>query len=714
MRRWIGAAAKRCVGGVAVKDIYRMGRSEEAKMEKRSELTRREFVSAAVSAAAVGGVPPDSLLKASWGAAASAANPDWKDEGVLFLDKSPYAKLHNIPVRAVTIREGFWGARRETNVEKSITSMEKLLEANGRMNNFLRLVGKSDAVQHGPVYSDSDVYKWTEAVGFALQSGDRPELRAMADKIIQEVVAVQEPSGYLNTYYVGDKAKDRMQPDVQRWGHELYNIGHMIQGAIAYYRATGDRTLLDAGIRFVDGYLLSNFGPGADKRAILSGHPEIEMALIELYRTTGNKNYLDLAGYILHGDERIKLPQQGYVYHFCGTPFTSRTHLEGHAVRAMYACCGATDYYLETGDPAYLKTLNVLWEDLVSSQMYVTGGVGARSQGEAFGDAYELPNFTAYGESCAAIGNMMWSWRMLSATGEAKYADVIERALYNGINSGMSLDGTMYCYRNPLGFDPSGGDHIRNPWYDTTCCPPNLERTFASLPGYFYSTSKDGLYVHLYDNSQLDWHLEDGTGLKVTQKTNYPWDGNVEITVAPAEASDFTFYLRVPGWADHAEVTVNAKAVSGAKPGEYLPIHRNWSPGDVIRLAIEVVPQVIEANPRVADDTGRIAIQRGPLIYCLEEIDQPNGVSLSDVAVNPGRRPADQFQTEFKSDLLGGTVVLHHKGAVYERESAPKALYSRYSRDTRTRSVPLTFIPYYAWANRQATSMQVWNLLLQA
>jgi DUF1680 family protein len=345
--------------------------------------------------------------------------------------------------------------------------------------------------------------------------------------------------------------------------------------------------------------------------------------------------------------------------------------------------------------------------------MYVTGGVGSRSDGEAFGDAYELPNFRAYGESCAAIGNMMWNWRMLAVTGDAKFTDVMERALYNGINSGMSLDGTLYCYRNPLAFDPSTGDKIRNTWYDTTCCPPNLERTFGSLPGYFYSTSADGIYAHLYDNSELNWHLENGVGLKVTQKTNYPWDGGVEITVAPAEPSDFTFYLRIPGWADHAQVAVNAKDVSGATPGQYLPIHRRWSSGDVIQLKLEVTPQVIEANPRVADDTGRVAIQRGPLIYCLEEIDQPSGVSLSDVAVNPGRQPAEQFHPEFRKDLLGGMVVLHHTGAVYERGTSEKKLYSRYSREPKTRSVPLTFIPYYAWANRDATSMQVWNLLLQ-
>ena len=684
-------------------------------MSKRSQLSRREFVGAAISAATVSSIPIHQLLASSWGASPNASNPDWKDEGVLFVDRSPYAKLHNIPVHAVTIAQGFWGARRETNVEKSIPSMEKLLEANGRMDNYLRLVGKSDAAQRGPVYSDSDVYKWTEAAGFALQSGDRPELRALADKIIKEVVAVQEPSGYLNTYYVGDHAKDRMQPEIQRWGHELYNIGHMIQGAIAFYRATGDRTLLDSSIRFVDGYLLPNFGPGADKKPILSGHPEIELALIELYRTTGDKRHLELAGYILHGDERIKLPQSGYVYHFCGIPFTSRTHLEGHAVRAMYACCGATDYYLETGDPAYLKTLNVLWEDLVSTQMYVTGGVGARSDGEAFGDSYELPNSTAYGESCAAIGNMMWNWRMLTATGDAKYADVIERALYNGINSGMSLDGTLYCYRNPLAFDPSGGDQIRNTWYDTTCCPPNLERTFASLPGYFYSTSKDGLYLHLYDNSQLDWHLEDGTGLKVVQKTNYPWDGAAEIAITPAKPTEFTFYLRIPGWSEGTQVMINGKPVLGATAGQYLGLRRRWSSGDVVNVKFGMTPQVIEASPRVVEDYGRVTVQRGPLVYCLEQLDQPEGVALVDVSLDLRQQSGSQFHEEFQRDLLGGIVVLKHTGAVTEKSSSRTALYHRYAADApKARQVELKFVPYYAWANRAATPMQVWTPILRA
>jgi len=688
-------------------------------MSEKGRISRREFVTAAASVAAASAVPVRPFGEMSAGARALPQtsdvkltdSPPWKDQAIENLTKSPHAKLRDIPVHAVTITAGFWAPRREINVSRSIPTMHDLLEANGRMDNFRRLVGKSQAAQKGPVFSDSDVYKWTEAVGFVLQSGDQPELRQKTEKLIDEVVAIQEPNGYLNTYYQDDRKSLRMLPQTQTTGHELYNMGHMLQGAIAYYRATGDRKLLDAGIRFVNDFLLPNYGP-APKKPIVSGHPEIEMGLIELYRITGDKRQLDLAGYILGGDSRIELPERRTIYMFSGTPFVERTKMQGHAVRAMYACSGATDYYLETGDDKYWRTLNLLWNDTTGTKMYITGGVGSRSDGEAFGDAYELPNFRAYGESCAAIGNMMWNWRMLAVTGDAKFTDVMERALYNGINSGMSLDGTLYCYRNPLAFDPSTGDKIRNPWYDVTCCPPNLERTLGSLPGYFYSTSADGVYVHFYDNSELNWHLENGVGLKLAQKTKYPWDGQVDLTVTPAQPSDFTLYVRVPGWTDHAEVSVNGKTFSGATPGQYLAIRRRWSPGDAVQLKINVVPQVVAANPRVADDTGRVAVERGPLIYCLEEIDQPSGIQLSDVAVNAERRPSEAFESEFKPDLLGGMAVLHHTGSVYARGASEGLLYSRYNRDMNTRKVPLTFIPYYAWANRQATFMQVWNLLL--
>jgi DUF1680 family protein len=711
MRGYNASVSKRRMG-------ERMGRNKNT----GNKLSRRQFVVTTLSTAVISAMPANQLVvgdrqegKPAGPAARNAiANPSWRDQGVEDLNKSPHAKLRNIPIRAVTIKNGFWGDRRAVNAAKSIPSMHDLLETNGRMANFRRLAGKSDAPQRGPVYSDSDIYKWIESVGYVLQSGAVGDLKPAVDKMIDEIVAVQEPDGYLNTYYVGDRKSMRMLEQTQTTGHELYNIGHLLQGAIAYYRGTGDRRLLDAGIRFVDKFLLPAYGP-APKRTIVSGHPEIEMGLIELYRTTGDKNHLDLAGYILRGDDRVKLNERRTIYMFSGTPFTARTKLQGHAVRAMYACCGAADYYLETGDAAYWKTLNVLWEDLTQRQMYISGGVGARSDGEAFGDAYELPNSRAYGESCAAIGNMMWNWRMLAATGESKFTDVIERALYNGINSGMSLDGTLYCYRNPLAFDPSTGDKIRNPWYDTTCCPPNLERVFASLPGYFYSTSEDGIYFHLYDNSELDWHLEDGTGIRVAQKTKYPWDGKVELTVTPSQAHEFTVYLRIPGWCSNAHVAVNGKPVMVASPGRYLPLRRRWSAGDEIKFQMDMPVQLLKANSHVVEDVGRVAVQRGPILYCLEQIDQRDGISLSDVAVDLRKNPSAQFQSETKSDLLGGVVVLHHMGASLEKPSSGEPLYSRYSAEKpKVGQVPLTFIPYYAWANRDSTGMQVWTRAIQA
>ena len=684
-------------------------------MTTSNPVSRRKFIETSTAAAAAAYVANPALAFALGKPSAAARGVDstqvpWRDQGVLNLANSPYAKLHSVPVHAVTIEDGFWSKRRETNVKSSIPTMRDQLLEHGRMDNFRRLVGKSSEPQKGPVYSDSDIYKWMEAVGFALQSGELPEVHNQTAAMIKEVIAVQEPSGYINTYYVQDRAEQRMLQKTQRDGHELYCLGHMLQGAIAYYRATGDTTLLDAGAKMVDDFLIPNYGPGPDKKPIVAGHPEIEMSLIELYRTTGRKQYVDLAGYILHGDDRFKFEPSRIVYMYCGIPFTSRTKLEGHAVRAMYACCGATDYYLETGDETYWKTLTTLWNDLSQRQMYITGGVGARSDGESFGDAYELPNSQAYGESCAAIGNMMWNWRMLAASGEAKHADVIERALYNGINSGMSLDGTTYCYRNPLAFNPDSGEQIRNPWYDTTCCPPNLERTFASLPGYFYSTSKDGLYVHLYDNSTLDWHLENGTPLKVVQKTNYPWDGDVKLTVSPAEPADFAVNVRIPGWAKSAKVAVNGKVFEGAKPGEYFSIKRRWSPGDTVTLAFPMAAEIVASNPRVEENLGRVAVQRGPIVYCMEGLDQNAAAAdFAEVAIVVNPKALKAFEVQHKPALLEGVTVLKHSGAVYESASDKGPLYADATAATpKTRAESLTLIPYYAWANRKPTEMQVW------
>jgi uncharacterized protein len=650
-----------------------------------------------------------------------AQTAEWKDQGIVHTANSPHAKLHDIPIRAVTIADGFWAQRRKTNIETSIPTMRELMVRDGRMENFQRLSGKSAAPQKGRVASDTDIYKWAEAASFTLQSGDRPELRSQVSGMLDDVVAAQEPGGYLNTYYQGDRIPLRLQwttasggrgaQSTQETGHELYTLGHMLQSAIAYYRATGDRKLLDAGIREVDNFMLKDYGPEAGKKPLISGHPELEMALVELYRITGDKRHLDLAGYLLRGDpERISLRPDRYAYLFSGIPFTSRTKLEGHAVRAMYACSGATDYFLETGDPAYWKTLEALWKDLADSKLYITGGVGARSAGEAFGDPYELPNGTAYSESCAAIGNMMWNWRMLAASGEARFTDVMERALYNTIDAGMSLDGTQYCYRNPLEYAPGQGRPIRNPWYDTLCCPPNLERTIAALPGYFYSTSRDGVYVHLYDNAALDWHLENGTGIKIVQKTNYPWDGDVEMTVSPAQAADFTLYMRIPGWASAAKVTVNGSAVTGVTAGQYLPVKRRWVAGDRVRLQLDMTPQVVRANPRVQDNRGRVAIQRGPLVYCIEQLDQPGVASLTDLALTVGREQGKEFRIEVRKNLLGGIVVLQHPGVYFDKPLSQEPLYqlSEKAAVNVGRAVSLTLIPYYAWANREPSAMQVW------
>ncbi len=667
-------------------------------------LSRRRFLATTSAVAASG-----TLLGATRALAAPATEPtpDWQNKPVLDLSQSPHAKLRQVPVSAVTVT-GFWAPRRSTNVHASIPSMHDELLAHGRLDNFLRLQGRSTAPQRGPLYSDSDLYKWAESVAFALQSGPNPGLRQTTSAMIRDIVAVQEPSGYLNTYFVEGHKSERMLQHTQEVGHELYCIGHLLQAAIAFYRATGDPTLLNAGIRFVDTYLLPNFGPNPGQTPIIAGHPEIEMSLIELYRTTRNPRYLDLAGYILHGDPRWTIKPSAIVYMYCGIPFTSRTKLEGHAVRCMYACCGATDYFLETGDPAYWTTLNNLWHDLSEHQMYITGGVGARAEGEAFGNPYELPNARAYGESCAAIGNMMWNARMLAASGEARFTDVIERALYNGINSGMSLDGKLYCYRNPLAFDPTTGDVIRNTWYDTTCCPPNLERTLASLPGYVYSTSKEGLYVHLYDSNQLDWHLEDGTPLKLTQQTQYPWQGNVHLTVTPARATEFTLFLRIPGWSQSNTVTVNGQPTAGAQPGQYLPVRRQWHPGDTVELAFDMTPQILRANPAVTEDIGKVAIQRGPIVFCMEGLDQQAHPAAINLAAFRAHTSTQTTTARFDPNLLNGVIVLEHPGSI-SPITEQAALYEPATASPQPGTdTTLRLIPYYAWANRSPTAMQVW------
>jgi len=632
--------------------------------------------------------------------------PDWKQQGVIFLADSPNARQHPVPIEAVHVGDGFWTQRRRAVTERSLPSLLLLLEEHGVVDNFRRLAGRPELPRKGPLYTDSDLYKWMEAAAWALASNEttdaqKTQLKGDIDSLIGHIAAAQEPSGYLNTYYVGDKVHLRFT-ELTR-SHEDYCLGHLLQAGIAYYRATGNRRLLDVGIRFAD-YVVDNFGPA--KRPFVTGHPELEMAMVELYRTTRQGKYLDFARYLLSGveRERLKLKDSDVHYVFSGKPFTSRTEFEGHAVRALYAASGATDYFTETGDPPFKKTLDLLWTDLTMHKMYITGGVGSRSGGESFGDPYELPSEQAYAETCAAIANVMWNYRLLALTGDARYADLLERALYNGVNSGLSLSGNLYCYRNPLA---SPGEKLRNPWYDTTCCPPNIQRLFESLPGYLYSSSRDGVYVNLYHNSELDWHLEDGTPLKVTQTTTYPWAGDVKLSVSPAHQSDFTLYVRWPVWAATLDIQVNGQpfTVANAHKGAFIPISRSWNAGDTVTLNLPLQTLMMSANPRLTDDYGRVAVQRGPLVYALEQIDQ-NGIAVADVFL----KGSSTFSVDYRKDLLGGIAELKVSGFVAERSVGDEPLYQPYSAGASRpkHMVNLTFIPYYTIGNRESTPMEVW------
>ncbi len=617
---------------------------------------------------------------------------------VLDTSKSPSAVLHGVPVSAVKVGDGFWSPRRKATVETSLPTLLVLFEENGIIDNFRRVSGRKDVPRRGPVYTDSDVYKWLEAIGFALQSGDAPAgLRKSAEAVIDDIAASQDKNGYINTSFMGDKVAQRHT--AMRGNHELYCLGHLLQAGIAWQRGTGDRKLLDVGVRMVE-YLIRDFGPG--KKPIFEGHPEIELSLIELYRSSGDRRYLELAKYFLEGDPRNvdKVRPQDLVYLNTVIPFTSRTQLEGHAVRSMYACSGATDYYMETGDKKYQAVLEKLWADL-GTKMYLTGGVGSRAQGEAFGESYELPNRAAYTESCAAIGNMFWNWRLLQATGDGKFMEVFERALYNGANSGMSLGGNLYCYRNPLELIGDPKDKIRNPWYNTTCCPPNLQRILMSLPGYFYSTSKDGLWVHLYDNNSMKWKLEDGTAVELNQVTKYPWEGRVELTVAAS--GTFTLHLRKPVWSHNAKVTVAGATVTPAVEKGYLSIRRAWKPGDKVVVEFDMTPRLTASNPLVRDNIGKLAIERGPLVYTMEGLDQPAGTALFDWRID-ARNP---FRPEWQNGMLGGVVTLKHAALRPSKPHAERPLYGEVLKTPMVRG-EIMLIPYYAFQNREPTAMQVW------
>ena len=627
--------------------------------------------------------------------------PAERQVGVVDTSHSPHARLRSVPLAAVKLGDGFWRPRLQANVAGGMPTFYRDMESHGVVDNFRRLSGRKQVdYRDGGYASESDLYKWLEAVGYVLQTEDAPDLRAMAEAAIEEIAAAQGEDGYLyaRTAVGGDPNYERLSG--LQGSHELYCAGHLMQAGVAYWRATGDDKLLGVATRFAD-YLCETFGPG--KLETTDGHPEVELALVELYRATGERRYLDLAGFFL------SRPQS----HADLPPLAQRPALVGHAVRSGYICCGGTDWYLETGDAAMLANLRRLWQDLVDGKIYVTGGVGARWEEEAFGEPYELPNARAYAETCAAIAHAMWAWRMLLATGEAQYADWLETILYNGFLSGVSLGGGEYFYVNPLA---SNGGYTRQSWFGCNCCPPNVHRTLASLPGYLFTTTDEGLWVHLYDACEALVTLPSHTSVRVEVRTKYPWEGTVEIVVTPAAEAEFTLFLRIPGWAAGATVTVGGHPYTGETPvlpGSYLPLRRVWKPGDVVRLELPLGVRLVESHPRVAENRGTAALARGPLVYCFEGTDNLTA-SLPDLALAPVQSdPEGGFCAEAQPPLLRGVTLLRGPGSsvcapCMAQEQAP--LYGPWDSGTPVARYPLpvTAIPYYAWGNRGDCHMTVW------
>jgi DUF1680 family protein len=627
---------------------------------------------------------------------------------VLDTQDSPQVRLKSVPVSAVKLQDTFWNGRQTLNRKVMLPSQYDWCARTGRLDNFRRAAGQLDGPFEGIFFNDSDVYKWLEAAAWSLAWEADPKLEALVDETIALVAAAQQPDGYLNTYFMGPRAG-------QRWTnfdlHEMYCAGHLFQAAVAHHRVTGKTSLLDVALRFAD-HICQRFGDEAQgKQFGVDGHPEVEMGLVELYRVTHDPKYIQQAQYFIdvRGQGRLGLAfgQHSSAYHQDRVPFRQMTRLEGHSVRAAYLNCGVADLYAETGETALRSALEQMWASLVARQMYVTGGLGSRYEIEGFGQDYELPNGRAHTETCASIASFMWNWRMLVLDGQGHYADLMEQVLYNGILPGVSLDGESYYYQNPLSDD---GSHRREHWFTVACCPANLSRLLASLPGYLYSVTGEGLWVHLFASSRVEVELPGGQPVSLTQQTEYPWSGEVRLTVETA--GSFGLYLRLPGWAGNGSgngysLRVNGEPVTGeVTPGNYLLLHRDWQPGDEVRLDFPMDVREVECHPLVTENLGKVALRRGPLLYCLEAADQGGeDVRLFSLSA------AAAFKADYRPDLLGGVMALQTSG--WKRLLEEKWAQNLYQVSTpgqkpALQPVEITAVPYYAWANRAPGAMVVW------
>jgi uncharacterized protein len=615
--------------------------------------------------------------------------PDHRPGPVVDSSASPYARLRPVAVRDVRITDDFWAPRLRRNTDITLPAQHAQCETTGALRNFQRAAGSVGGDFSGRYYSDSDVYKWIEAASWSLATEPSADLTDRLDAVIKLVAGAQDSDGYVNTYFSVDRTGERWTDLVVR--HEMYCIGHLVQAAVAHVRATGDNALLDVALRACT-HVASRFAPGEVPGTC--GHPGLEMALVELYRTTGDRRWLDLASWQL--DSRGAGVLDGSEYLIDHQPLREQDRVTGHAVRALYLYAAMADVVLETGDVQLREALSRLWADLSGAKTAVTGGVGARWDGEAFGDAYELPD-RAYNETCAAIAHIFLAWRLLLLTGEPEYRDVVELALHNGVLPGLSLSGTEFFYQNPLA---DAGRHRRSPWFECACCPPNIARLLASLPGYLYTTSDEGVWVQLYIGNQASLRLVDGTDVRLGLTTTLPWEGTTRLTVDPASPASFTVFLPVPGWASDVTVRVNGEAVAVEAGASWIPLRRTWAAGDTVEVVLDTAVRAVVAHPRVASLHGRAAVARGPLVYCVEQAD--NDRAVEDLRIT-GR---EEWSASYRPDLLEGVTTLTAQARAVYADDGP--LYRPYDGETSpSREATVTAIPYYAWANRQAGPMRV-------
>ena len=615
-----------------------------------------------------------------------------------------YARWSTLAPGAVELTDGFWAQKQAINRQVSLRRGYQKLEEFGNIDNLRLAAGLSDAPFRGPLFMDSDLYKWLEAVACDQAISPDPELAGLASGVIDLLAAAQAEDGYLNSYWQMVRPNDRWT-DLDH-GHELYCAGHMIEAAIAFRRATGDTRLLQIARRFAD-YIDSVFGPG--KRDGTPGHPEIELALIELYRETGERRYLDLASFFVDQRGQQVLGKGGRYfgteYYQDRVPVREATVVEGHAVRQLYLTAGVTDLYIETGDPELKDAVTRLWGDMTAHKMHLTGGFGARFTGEAFGEPYELPSDRCYCETCAAIAAMMWNWRMLLATGDARYADLLERSLYNGFLSGVSLDGERYFYVNPL---QSRGGIERPEWYSCACCPPNVMRQIALVGHYVATVDTAGLQIHQYMSAHVPFANAEGHRATLLIETDYPWDGDIRLTIDETDDEVWRLSLRVPGWCLSGVAHLNGESAAVAPGGQYAHLERRWKVGDTVDLTLRMAPKSVEPNPRIDAIRGCLAIERGPLVYCLEQADQELWTDLLDVRIAPDA----VMQARWREDLLGGVTTIEVGGLVVDNSAWDGCLYrpvsSKGAKGEVARKAPLTAVPYYAWANRGPGAMRVW------